>query len=325
MSARGFFGIRIETSVSTVIAGLALLFAPEVLAGVPAGGIIVNTAQTAFEIAGSPSTATSNTVTTQIAEVLDLTLAPKSSGTISIPSVGLDEFAIPFVLTNTGTGQEAFHVEATPGQASALTVAMDVDGNGAYDPAVDITLPQDGTTPVLAPGASLTLLLRFEKAPTEAGSATITARAVTGSGAPGSIFAGLGDGHGDAVVGQTRAEASITMAYRLGSALPVSAKLDKSQTVRAPDGSATPVRGAVITYRLALTTDTSTMLTDAEIVDPIPAGTAFVPGSIQIEDAAASDVSDADAAYFDGQAIHIALGEISQPTTRVVTFQVTIL
>lgn len=298
-----------------------LVSAYPVSAATPAGTQIVNTAASAFTIDQVPGSATSNSVANHIDEVVDLTLAQRNPGQIMDLAHGL-----PFVLTNTGNGNEAFHVEANaPAHDGALTVATDVDGNGAYDPAVDITLPSDGTTPVLAPGASLALLLAFAKPPTTAGTATISAKAATGSGTPGTVFAGMGDGGSDALVGLTRAEASLPIAYQVEGAGALPAKLEKSQTVLAPDGTATPVPGAVITYRLALTTTATGALSDAEIVDSIPAGTAYVPGSIQIADAAASDVSDADAAYFDGQSIHIALGEISQPTTRVVTFQVTIL
>jgi uncharacterized repeat protein (TIGR01451 family) len=329
MSFRGALGFGKKAVASSSIAVLACLVAPEAWANVAAGTSIVNSAQVTYEIAGQPGSAPSNTVTDPVAEVLDLTLGRGADATVGVPTTGLDRFGVPFVLTNTGNGNEAFHVEATPGQDTAPTVAIDVDGNGAYDPAVDITLAQDGTTPVLAPGASLNLLLRFPTAPAAAGTATIRARAVTGSGAPGTPFAGRGDDGVDAIVGQTRAEATLTIPYDLGGTggpgTPTSPRLTKSQTVRAPDGSETPVQGAVITYRLALTTSGTAAMSDAEIVDPIPAGTAFVPGSIRIEDVAASDVPDADAAHFDGQAIHIALGEISQPTTRVVTFQVTIL
>ena len=319
--------VQIERNRLPNLALLALLlsFAAPCWAAAPAGTSIVNTARTALTIDGASQAVTSNTAVTQVAELLNLTLSLKTAAATVIPAEGLAGFGIPFTLTNTGNGHEAFQVTAALAQAEALGVAVDVDGDGRYDPAVDIALPADGTTPVLAPGASLALLLRFAERPTGAGTATITAKAVTGSGTPGTTFAGGGDQGGDAVVGETHAEVSLAVPYSLSGAGEAGATLDKSQVVRAPDGSATPVAGAVVTYRLALSTSGAETMSDAQIVDPIPAGTAFVPGSIRIEDAAMSDVADADAAYFDGQAIHIALGEISQPTTRVVTFQVKIL
>lgn len=318
--------IRSITVANFIGVVLALAFTWQVSAATPAGTNIVNTATASFQIEQSPGLVKSNSVTSRLDEVLNLTLVAKTAGPVSIPTSGSTSIGRPFVLTNTGNGNEAFHVEATaPAQADALTVATDVDGNGAYDPAVDTTLPHDGITPVLVPGASLNLLLVFREPPSPSGTATIKARALTGSGTPGTVFTDAGDGGSDALVGQTRAEASLPIAYAPADQAGSPAKLEKSQSVRAPDGSATPISGAVVTYRLALTTSATGALSDAEIVDSIPAGTAYVPGSIRIEDAAASDVSDADAAYFDGQTIHIALGEISQPTTRVVTFQVTIL
>ena len=92
----------------------------------------------------------------------------------------------------------------------------------------------------------------------------------------------------------------------------------------APDGSAAAVSGATITYRLDLTTTGSETLNDAEIIDPIPAGTTYVPGSIRLNGVATSDAGDSDAAIFDGTQIRVALGDLSQTTTQVVTFQVII-
>ena len=304
-------------------AALALLPGAQAWAAASAGEAVVNTAAVGYDMEGASGAATSNTATVTVAEVLDLTLQGGSAGAVWRADKGGMGFAAGFVLTNTGNGDEAFQVEAaTPGQA-ASSLAIDVDGNGIYDPSVDTDLSGQ-PTPILAPGTRLDLLLRLGTLPIGDGAAAITARAVTGSGTPGTTYSARGDRGSDAIVGLTRAEATLAIPYQPGTAGPV-AQLVKSQTVRAADGGVMPVPGATITYRLALTIAGTTALSDAEIVDPIPAGTAFVPGSIRIEDVAASDVADADAAFFDGQAIHIAMGEISQPTTRVVTFQVTIL
>lgn len=294
-------------------------------ASTTAGMYIINTAGLTFDLDDSSASTSSNTSSTLVHEVLDLKLSRATNEVAIVPPDRLAAFAIPFVLVNTGNGPEAFYVEATTqDQDSALTVAIDVDESGTYDSAVDIALPKTEGTPILAPEASLTLLLRFERTPATAGTARIVAKALTGSGDPGTTFVGKGEAGSDALIGLTRAEGKLSLPYQPGEGRPAAARLEKSQVVRAPDGSATPVKGAVVTYRLALTTSAGAVMRDAEIIDSIPAGTTFVPGSIQIEDAAASDVSDADPAHFDGEAIHIALGEISQPTTRVVTFQVTI-
>lgn len=322
--ARTAFNAIKKIAVSALAAAPTFLFAPHALPATSAGSAVVNTAAATYEMDGVSGRATSNIASTTIIEVLDLTLRNMASADVSVDAQDAATFAVPFVLTNTGNGTEAFQVEATaPNEQIAPIVAVDVDGNGTYDPAVDTALSGQ-ITPSLASGAHLNLLLRFAQMPTSAGSATITARAITGSGTPGTVSVGTGDGGTDALVGQTYALAVLPINYRLGPAISA-AQLVKSQMVRAPDGSDTPVSGALVTYRLALTVGGQAALSDAKIVDAIPAGTVFVPGSIRIEDLAASDVADADAAFFDGQAIHIALGEISQPTTRVVTFQVTIL
>ncbi|HEX7874392.1 MAG TPA: hypothetical protein VF475_15875 [Sphingobium sp.] len=312
--------------VSVVVAALATLSAAH--ARVAAGDSITNKATASFEVDGLSTSIASNIVATRIDEVLDVTLTPKSGGTVFVPPAGLSGFGVPLILTNTGNGTEAFRVQAqAPGQTIALSVAIDVDGNGAYDPAVDIILSGNSATLPIAPGADLALLLRFDAVPAQTGTVTVSAQATSGHGAPDSWFAGKGDNSSDAMVGRTSAAAETTIQYQLAATSTASAPatLAKSQTVRAPDGSATPVPGAVITYRLVLTTSGSETISDAEISDTIPVGTAYVPGSIRVEDSAASDAVDTDSARFDGQAIRIALGEISQPTTRVVTFQVIIL
>lgn len=292
-----------------------------------AGTLVKNMASATFEIDGELTTIPSNVVSTRIDELLDLALAPKFGGVFQVPTHPQPSFGVPFTLTNRGNGNEAFYITATvPGQAVSPSVAIDVDGNGAYDSAVDIILPLDGKTPMIASGATINLLIRFGVAPTQNGMLDVTASAATGHGAPATIEPGKGDGNSDAIVGETTASATSSVAFSLiddgyaGEA----ATLTKSQMVLAPDGSNAAVTGATITYQLALATTGTETLADAEIIDAIPAGTAFVPGSINIDGVAASDAQDNDAAKFDGTAIRVALGDVSQPTTHVVTFQVKI-
>ncbi|MET0138271.1 MAG: hypothetical protein ABW192_07800 [Sphingobium sp.] len=292
----------------------------------PAGSTVANIAHASFSLDGTTTSITSNVVTTRIDEILDVALTPELSGPVSVPPQGLASFGVPVTLTNHGNGAEAFAVKAgIAGQDGVLAVAIDVDGDGVYNPAVDTPIVWGGLSPVLAPGASIPLILHLTNTPVTPSTIAMTVSAGSGEGAPATLFPGAGDNGSDAIIGPSRATASLDIPLEPAISIASEpATLVKSQTVRAPDGSDMAQPGSVITYRLALTTSGTEPLVDAAIADAIPAGTTYVPASITIDGIAASDTRDNDAARFDGAAIHVAMGDINQPTTRVVTFQVTI-
>lgn len=277
----------------------------------------MNTAGLRYELGETRQSTESNTVTIVVAERLDVTLVRDGQGTILVTPRPV---AVPLTLTNQDNGDESFVVAATvsPGSMALCALMIDTDGNGLYDPSKDRALA-DGKTPILAPGQSIRLLA-VVAATADGGPAnatlTVTARATSGSGRVGSDFAGMGDGGGDAVVGPTGAIASV--AVPLGTALAGPALL-KSQSVLAADGSQTAVRDAVITYTLeARFTDA---VTGARIVDPVPAGTAFVPGSLLLDGGALTDVGDGDAGRFDSGAISVALGQVAAASVHIVQFK----
>jgi uncharacterized repeat protein (TIGR01451 family) len=279
-----------------------------------AGSHIVNVASIAAQQDGRAIEARSNSVDLVTAERLDLTLAP----------VANDVGPVTLVLTNTGNGNEAFDVRATA--ASGVTVrgiAIDRDGDGRYDPAVDLLL--SGPTPPLAPGGQHRLLVLLDSAAPTRTTLTISAAAVTASGTPGTIAPKVGDGGGDAVVGSTGAKASVTIDAASpspgtnGGGAAGGATLVKSQAVRAPDGSATAVRDAVITYTLVARF--AAAVTGARLDDPIPAGTTYVPGSLTLDGAALSDAADGDAGSGNAGAITVALSDVPAGSVRTIQFQ----
>lgn len=286
-----------------------------------AGATIVNIASASLSISGEVMQISSNSVSTRIDERLDVAL--QATGTNASTDASSNA-AVPFQLTNSGNGNEAFTLTAsTSGMSTtAIAMAIDVNSNGIFDPGIDVEIATGAATPALAPGASLRLLVRLSGvASLSNGRVALRAAAVTGTGSQGAMFAALGDGGSDAIVGSTGAIALAETPLVAGTA---EANLLKSQQVVAPDGSATPMSGATITYRLEVVTGAGAGVTAAEITDPVPAGTTYVAGSLQIEGAAISDADDGDAGRFDGTAIRVALGDIAQTTTRVVTFQVKI-
>jgi len=288
---------------------------PAAYAETEAGAPITNTAALRFDVAGQDVAIRSNTVTTLVAERLDIALARRGTDPITAAT---DALAI--LLTNRGNGQEAFILAASDGSATPPTrFAIDVDGDGRYDPARDQLL-SGGRTPPLAPGTQLPLLLLADVAAQFDGvQNTISARAVTGSGGPGTIFAGQGDGGGDAIVGPTGAQAQIVVPT-VGNA--AQGSLVKTQSVLAPDGSARATSGAVITY--TLTASVPAPSRGVRIDDPIPAGTRYVPGSLTLDAATLSDGADTDAGSASADGIAVALGTLTEPAIHTVVFKVRI-
>ncbi|KQS03807.1 hypothetical protein ASG11_05740 [Sphingomonas sp. Leaf357] len=280
-----------------------------------AGTSIVNTATMHYDVGGESNVVQSNQATILVAERLDVALARRGSGPITRTTT-----AIPLLLTNRGNGQEAFTLSTVDGTATPPTqFAIDVDGDGLYDPARDQLLP-GATTPVLAPGATVQLLLLGDVAGQFDGvQNTITARAVTGYGAPGTVFAGKGDNTSDAVVGPTGAQAQIVVPTIVQSA---QGALVKTQSVLAPDGSARAIRGAIITY--TLTASVPAPSSGVRIDDPIPAGTSYVPGSLMLDAASLTDAGDGDAGVATATGISIALGALTDPAVHTVQFKVVI-
>ena len=280
------------------------------------GTHIDNVAMLRFTAGGVDQSVASNTASIVVAERLDLTLVRSGSGAVARDP----QTTIAATLTNTGSGHEAFTVAATIGAATATgaIVAIDVDGNGRYDPAHD-TLLANGQTPMLAPGASIALVVVADTSGPGSASLTIGAKALTASGAPGTVAAGAGDGGGDAVVGTTGAAATVAVGIVDSTAPPT---LTKSQAIHAADGSDKPVSGAVVTYTLDAVFPGPGA--GVRIADPVPAGTRYVAGSLTLDGTALSDAADADAGQADGTTVAVTLGTVPAATTHRIQFQVQI-
>lgn len=285
-----------------VCALISLVSAPAAFAA-PAGTVISNTATFRFEMDGGISSGTSNTVSLTVARrldvavVADLAVQPAAAG-------GTD--AVKFVVSNTGNGSEAIDLSATLDLDGAVVrgIAVDRDGNGTYDPAVDTSLGSDPL--VLDPGANARVFVLVEGVTAQADVA-LTARVSPG---PASR---------EAVVGPNGGSATARTVLTTAASGP---SLVKSQDVLAPDGTARAVKGAVITYNLAAQFPAAAG--GVEIEDAIPAGTSFIPGSMTLDGTPLSDTSDGDAGRFDGNSIRVALGTVEAAGNRVVRFQVKI-
>ena len=144
---------------------------------------------------------------------------------------------------------------------------------------------------------------------------------MTGTGAPGTSFAGQGEGGGDAVVGATGAASSDDGTYRVNNVL---VTFTKAASVAGPFGGTSAVPGAVVTYTLTASVGGTGTINNITVSDPIPAGTTYRPGTLTLEGAGLTDAADADGGRFTGSAISVAVGSVGAGTSRTITFQVEI-
>jgi len=302
-------------------------------AGTFAGTDIVNVAQASYDApgGGAPVTIDSNIVTIKVDELLDVTVVASDPGDVTV-APGWTAQVLTYQLTNSGNGSEAFTLAADtarPGDefdTSLEMIVLDSNGNGVYDPGVDTIYTPGVNDPVLAPDESVTLfvLSAIPAAAADAARAEIELSAVanTGSGTPGSLFAGQGDGGGDAVIGSTGARDAGSGFFVVRAA---DVNLVKSATIIDPFGGAEPVPGAVILYQLVATTVGTGDLANLAIRDSIPADTTYKSESMTLDGTPLGDAaSDGDAGSFDKDAIAVALGTVPGGQTRTITFQVTI-
>ncbi len=294
-----------------------------------AGTTISNTASATFDTGGGSTTINSNRVDLLVDELLDVTV--DSSNPADVPTTpGATGQVLTFSVTNTGNGVENFVLStiANAGGDNYDPVVTQIyidNGDGVFDPGTDTLYTPGANDPQLDPDESVTV---FVVATTPGGVVdgnrgivSLVAAAVTGTGAPGTSFAGQGEGGGDAVVGSTGADGADAGAFIVSAA---TVTLVKSAVVTNPLGTADPIPGATITYTIVATVAGSGSVSGLAITDNIPADTSYVTGSITLGGVAQSDAVDADAGDYNGTRINVALGTVAGGQTRTVTFRTTI-
>ena len=314
------------------VVGMLAAPAPVHAAGTPAGTNIQNVATATFEATpGGPETKIdSNTVTLKVDELLDVTVASADPADVAA-APGASGQVLRFTVSNGGNGSEAFTLVTIANgggddfDPAVTSIVLDSNGNNAYDAGIDTVYVAGSNDPELAADQSITVFV-LSSIPAGAtdgqrGKLELTAAAKTGTGAPGTSFAGLGQGGGNAVVGATGADALDDGWYKVAKA---AIAFNKSAVVADPWGGATQAPGATITYTLTATVSGTGSLGNVRISDPIPAGTSFAPGSITLDGAALSDADDADAGRFTGTGIAVGLGTLASGASRTVTFKVKI-
>lgn len=318
-------------SYMMLVGASTLAMVPEsaLAAGTRAGTLIENTASATYDVGPTQMSVDSNTDTVRVDELInavvdwsdsaDVTTLPGSTGQV-----------LAFSVTNSGNGEESFALStvSTLGgddyDPTVTSIVID-DGDGIYEPGQDTVYVPGTNDPVLQPDASVTIFV-LSTTPTGAndgdrGGVQLVATSRTGTGAPGTSFAGQGEGGGDAVIGTTGGDGSDDGFYAVSAA---TVTLAKSATVLNQFGNNDPVPGSTITYSIVATTTGSGSLANLTVNDAIPTGTTYVAGSLRLGATVLTDAADADAGRFASNAITVSLGTVPGGQTRTVTFQVTI-
>jgi uncharacterized repeat protein (TIGR01451 family) len=301
--------------------------------GTAAGTNITSTATVDYSIGGTSQTVISNTSSVIVSELINVTMALQSP-TISVAAGATNE-ALLFLVTNTGNSLELFTLsgesvlvgddfDPTP---AAPFIYFDSDSSGDLSPA-DAPYVAGSNDPALAADASVAVLL-VNDIPAglpdgEYGRSELTATSNTGTGAPGTVLPGLGQGGVDAVIGMSGGEIAVVGDYLIGDIL-LSAV--KSQAVLDPFGGNQPIPGAAIAYQVVVTATGTGVALGTAFTDPIPASTTYVAGSMRLNGAPLTDAPDADAGSFVlGPArVAVSLGDLTSAAgPQTIDFRVTI-
>jgi uncharacterized repeat protein (TIGR01451 family) len=319
------------------VAGLAVASAPLAshAAGTPAGASIQNTAQISYTLGSATVSATSNTSSVTVAEILDAVM------TIAAPTVQVSAGAtteeLVFTLTNTGNGTERFNLTALSAGVvgddfdptlATPAIYFDTDDSGDFS-AGDLAYSPGANDPVLAADASVRLIVVNDIPNTAVngnrGRSQLAAAATSGTGDPGVSFGMVGDGGVEAVAGTTRGDARLLGEYLVADILLTAVK---SQTILDQFNGSRPLPGARITYQIVVTASGSGTATATNFSDLIPPNTTYAAGSLELNGAALSDGADADAGAFvsaPAPEVRVTLGDLSGASgPQTIEFAVTI-
>ena len=303
-------------------------------AGTPAGTVIENAVQVSFDLGGSAQSIDSNTTSLTVAERIDVSVIPLSPQAFVSP--GASNSSLLFRITNIGNGSETFELQLNSNVVgddfdplpAAPSIYFDSDASGALSPG-DVAYVPGSNDPTLAADAAIDVLVVNDIPPVvtngQIGRSELTARSLTGNGAPGDPFPNQGDGGVDALVG-----ASGGLAVESGEYVgdDVQINVVKTVAVQDPFGGTEPVTGATLTYTITIEVANSGTATASTFADPIPDNTSFVNSSISLNGSALTDAVADDAGELDTTAtptVVVRLGDLTQASgVQTVSFDVVI-
>lgn len=301
-----------RTTWSLAVLALAALVAlgAAMAAGTPAGTVISNTATVNFEdVNGNTLSQDSNTVTTTVATVATVDIAPPSLSANADPG---DDVCYLHTVTNLGNTTDTIDVATASSEGWTVVVYLDVNGNGVYDAGTDTPLtdsngnatPDTGPLPdnVTSPGNEAVEILVCVSVPAGTADGTVDTTTI--------------DVASDNDPGQTDAATDTTTidAPSLGVVKSVS-----------PTGDQPP--GTVLTYTVVITNNGSGVANNVVLSDPVPAFTTYQAGSITQDAAGRSDAADADNADFGAttaNAVTVSVGTMASGASTTISFSVQI-
>jgi len=259
----------------------------------PAGTRIDNWAEATYiGPNGNTYRVTSDTLSVIVGQVAGIDLDPPRS---SVNDPG-NTIVFPHTLTNLGNGVDSFTVSVTSPAGWPVTVYLDVNGDAALDSGDS---PLSGPLPLVQGETKALLVVVQVPALATVRGTTDTLAVVATSQYNGSVS--------DAV-------ADVLEIRDVGIVVSLSKTVDQpSATI-----------GDVLTYTIAYTASGSGSATNFRIVDLVPTGTSYVPGSMRLNGALLTDAAGDDAGVFElaQNRINVSVGAIAGGNTGTVTFQV---
>jgi len=330
--------LRFGAAIFTIALAFGLSSNQASARGADAGSKISNTASVDYTVGTVTTTAASNTVEVTVAEILDVVVQAPASALPVAP--GQTQRMLRFRVENTGNGPEAFHLVLNSNVGSdnfdpvASSPAIYLDnGDGTFG-AGDVPYVAGTNDPLLNEDQPVYVFVAhgIPNSVTDGQHAyvTLSADARTGTGAPGTVFAGAGQGGTDAVVGQRSPGVGSASDTAQGeyTVEAVTVTATKSQTVTDQFGANRPLPGATIHYSVAVNAVGSGTATTVVFTDKVPAGTDYVAGSLRLNSTALTDGVDADAGVYETTPeprVRVTLGDLGQADgTRTIEFDVLI-
>lgn len=296
--------------------------------GTPSGTAVNNTATLQYAQGGLSREINSNASSFRVDEIANVVVQKTDADRIVVASPDTRR-VMTFTITNTGNGSQRFQVSvnaANPNSQfdpAAVRMIVDSNGNGSYEPGVDVPYTAGQNDPVIAPDRSVTMFVVSDIPPArpnnDVGLIVLTVQESVGTGAPGTVFAGRGASGSDLVIGASRGIGVAQNGYVVLQAQPV---LTKTQVVVNQGGGSAPLPGSIVTYSLQLDLRGSGSAFNGVVADTVPANTSYVPGSLRLDGVALTDRADGDTGRWTGNGIEVSLGSLVAPVSHVVSFQV---
>jgi uncharacterized repeat protein (TIGR01451 family) len=234
----------------------------------------------------------SDTLSVIVGQVAGLDLDPPR---FSVGDPG-NAIVFPHTLTNLGNGADSFAVSVTSPAGWPVVVHLDANGDGVLDPG---DLPLTGPL-ALTHGETQALLVVVQvPALATVRGITDTLSVVATSQFDGSVSDGVDD----------------VLEIR-----DVGIVVSLTKTVDQPSATI----GDVLTYTIAYTASGPGNATNFRIVDLMPTGTSYVPGSMRLNGALLTDAPGDDAGVFDlaQNQVTVTVGAIAGGDSGSLTFQV---